>query len=70
MVVQRPFGLSAEGVASNAPPKQLGEAELFSGGCYDGALQRCHAHGSGRSGSTELAEVLALPAGVVKGGYP
>jgi len=31
---QRPFGLSAEGVASNAPP--IGEADLFRGGCYDG----------------------------------
>src|SRR5215469_207193 len=29
------FGLSAEGVASNAPP--IGEAELLRGGCYDGA---------------------------------
>jgi len=37
MVVQRPVGLSAEGVASNAPSKPMGEAELFSGGCYDGA---------------------------------
>jgi len=35
--------LLAEGVASNAPSKPMGEAELFSGGCYDVALQRCHA---------------------------